>query len=47
MSKEKTTKKHDCLCKKYNIEKQNTDEMSKLDIKREIGRIIDEHSRDS
>ena len=51
MSKENPTKKqlyyYDCLCKKYNIEKQNTDEMSKLDIKREIGRIIDEHSRDS
>lgn len=51
MSKELPTKKqlyyYDCLCKKYNIEKQNTDEMSKLDIKREIGRIIDEHSGNS
>lgn len=50
MSKEKPSKKqiyyYNNLCKKYNIEKLNVEELSKLDMKNEIGRIIDEHSRD-
>ena len=33
--------------KKYNIEKLAVEELSKLDLKREIGKIIDEHSGDS
>ena len=51
MSKEPATKKqlyyYDRLCKKYNIEKLTVEELSKLDLKREIGKIIDEHSGDS
>ena len=51
MSKEPPTKKqlyyYDRLCKKYNIEKLAVEELSKLDLKREIGKIIDEHSGDS
>ena len=51
MSKEKPTKKqlyyYERLCKKYNIEKRNTDEMSKLDMRDEIERIINEHSGNS
>jgi len=50
MSKEKPTKKqlyyYDRLCKKYNIEKLDVETVSKLDMKNEIGKIIDEHSRD-
>ena len=50
MSKEVPTKKqlyyYDRLCKKYNIEKLNVEELSRLDLKREIGKIIDEHSGD-
>ena len=50
MSKEPATKKqlyyYDRLCKKYNIEKLDVEKLSKLDLKNEIGRIIDEHSRD-
>jgi hypothetical protein len=51
MSREKPTKKqlyyYERLCKKYSIEKKNTDELSKLDLRNEIGEIIDEHSRNS
>ena len=51
MSKENATKKqlyyYDKLCKKYSIEKKDTDNLSKLDLKNEIERIIDEHSRDN
>ena len=51
MSKEKPTKKqlyyYEKLCKKYSIEQKNVEELSKLDLKTEIGKIIDEHSRDS
>ena len=50
MSKEKPTKKqlyyYDRLCKKYSIEKKNTDELSKLDLRDEIERILNEHSDD-
>ena len=50
MSKEAPTKKqlyyYDRLCKKYNIEKKNVDELSKLDLRDEIERIINEHSND-
>lgn len=48
MSKEEPTKKqiyyYDKLCKKYNIDKQNVKELSKLDIKNEIERILNEYS---
>ena len=48
MSKEKPTKKqlyyYDRLCKKYSIEKKNTDELSKLDMRDEIEKILNEHS---
>ena len=47
MSKEEPTKKqlyyYDKLCKRYNLEKK-TGELSKLDLKNEIERIINEHS---
>ncbi len=50
MSKEAPTKKqlyyYNRLCKKYNIEKKDTNTLSKLDLRNEIERIIDEHSRD-
>lgn len=50
MSKEPPTKKqlyyYERLCKKYNIEKKDTTLLSKLDLKNELERIIDEHSRD-
>lgn len=50
MSKEPPTKKqlyyYNRLCKKYNIDKKNTTILSKLDLRNEIERIIDEHSRD-
>lgn len=49
MSKEEPTKKqlyyYDKLCKKYNIEKKDTQMLSKLDLRDEIERIIDEYSR--
>ncbi len=49
MSKEPPTKKqlyyYDRLCKKYSIEKKETSDLSKLDLKKMIGEIIDEHSR--
>lgn len=51
MSKELPTKKqlyyYDRLCKKYNVEKLDVKTLSKLEIKIEIGKIIDEHSGDS
>ena len=51
MSKEAPTKKqlyyYECLCKKYNIDKQDTSNLSRLDLKNIISGIIDEHSRDS
>ena len=51
MSKEPPTKKqlyyYERLCKKYNIEKKNVEELSKLDMRNEIERIIDEHSGNS
>jgi len=50
MSKEAPTKKqlyyYDRLCKKYNIEKKNAEELSKLDLRDEIERILNEHSDD-
>ena len=50
MSKEAPTKKqlyyYNRLCKKYNIEKKDTNTLSKLDLRNEIERIIDEHSGD-
>ena len=50
MSKEPPTKKqlyyYERLCKKYSIEKKNVEELSKLDLRDEIERIIDEHSND-
>lgn len=50
MSKEKPTKKqlyyYDRLCKKYSIEKKNVEELSKLDLRDEIERILNEHSND-
>ena len=48
MSKDKPTKKqlyyYEKLCKRYNIDSINTENASKLDLKNEIARIIDEHS---
>ena len=50
MSKEKPTKKqlyyYDRLCKKYSIEKKDVESLSKLDLRDEIERIINEHSND-
>ena len=50
MSKEPATKKqlyyYKRLCKKYSIEMKNVEELSKLDAKNEIERIINEHSDD-
>ena len=50
MSKEKPTKKqlyyYDRLCKKYCIEKKEINELSKLDLRNEIERILNEHSDD-
>ena len=50
MSKEAPTKKqlyyYDRLCKKYSIEKKNVEEFSKLDLRDEIERILNEHSDD-
>ena len=49
MSKEEPTKKqlyyYDKLCKRYNIEKKNYEELSKLDLRNEIERILNEYSR--
>ena len=50
MSKEAPTKKqlyyYELLCKKYSIEKKNVEELSKLDLRDEIERILNEHSDD-
>lgn len=50
MSKEKPTKKqlyyYDRLCKKYSIEKKDVEELSKLDLRDEIERLLNEHSDD-
>ena len=50
MSKEKPTKKqlyyYDRLCKKYSIEKKDVNNLSKLDLRDEIEKIINEHSDD-
>lgn len=50
MSKEEPTKKqlyyYDKLCKRYNIDKKNTEELSKKDLRDEIERILNEYSSD-
>ena len=50
MSKEKPTKKqiyyYEKLCKRYNIEGINIETASRLDMRNEIERIINEHSTD-
>lgn len=50
MSKEKPTKKqlyyYERLCKKYSIEKKNVEVLSKLDLRNEIEKILNEHSDD-
>ena len=50
MSKEKPTKKqlyyYERLCKKYSLEKLDVEELSKLDLRNEIERILNEHSDD-
>ncbi len=50
MSKEKPTKKqlyyYEKLCKRYNIEGIDTEVSSRLDLRNEIERILDEHSGD-
>lgn len=49
LSKEPATKKqlyyYDRLCKKYKLEKADTEGLSKFDLKNMIGRIIDEHDK--
>ena len=46
MSKEPPTKKqiyyYDKLCKQYKIEKENTDNLSRLDLKNMIGKILED-----
>ena len=48
MSKEAPTKKqlyyYDKLCKRYNLEKKETENLSKLDLRNEIDRILNEYS---
>ena len=48
MSKEEPTKKqlyyYDKLCKRYSLEKKNTESLSKLDLRDEIERILNEYS---
>ena len=48
MSKENPTQKqlyyYDKLCKRYSIDKKDIETFSKLDLKQEIERIINEHS---
>lgn len=50
MSKEPPTKKqlyyYERLCKKYNITPKDTAEMSRLSMRDELDRIINEHTRD-
>lgn len=47
MSKELPTKKqisyYNSLCKRYSMDKKDTNELSKLDLRDEIDRIINEH----
>ncbi len=47
LSKQQPTKKqlyyYDMLCKKYNINKEPVENLSRLDLKNMIGKIIDEH----
>lgn len=51
MSKEEPTKKqlyyYDRLCKKYNIDKKDTSNLSKLDLRNMISEILDEYSGNS
>ena len=48
MSKELPTKKqlyyYEKLCKRYNLEIKNVEELSKLDLRNEIDRILNEYS---
>ena len=48
MAKDKPTQKqiyyYDKLCKRYSIEQKNIEELSKLDIKNEIERILNENT---
>ena len=50
MSKQPPTKKqlyyYERLCKKYNIEQKDVTQMSRLDIRDELDKIINEHSGD-
>lgn len=50
MSKEPPSKKqisyYKSLCKRYNMEKPDFDELSKLDLRDKIEEILDEHKRD-
>ena len=49
MSKEEPTKKqlyyYDKLCKRYSIKKKDVESLSKLDLRDEIERILNEYSR--
>ena len=51
MSKEEPTKKqlyyYDKLCKRYNINKKEVENLSKLDLRNEIERILNEYSNDN
>ena len=51
MSKEEPTKKqlyyYDKLCKRYSIDKKDVENLSKLDLRNEIERILNEHSEAS
>ena len=48
MSKEEPTKKqlyyYDRLCKRYELEKKDVKNLSKLDLRNEIERILNEYS---
>lgn len=50
MSKEAPTKKqlyyYERLCKRFSIEKKDTNELSRLDLRNEIDRILNEYSDD-
>lgn len=50
MSKELPTKKqisyYNSLCKRYNEDKKDTEELSKLNLRDEIDRILNEHKTD-
>ena len=51
MSKETPTKKqfyyYDRLCKRYSIDKKDVEELSRLDLRNEIDRILNEYSSDN